>query len=171
MRVELAVALGLVFGACGRSDVEFAVVVDAAVDSTPDVARCIGTWGFAPAVTYATDTLPTSIAAGDFNGDGHLDLVVALSYYPTIGVMFGEGNGAFHSLVSQSAGTSYHDVAAGDFNGDGALDIALADGYDNSVSVMLNGGRGCSAPPSRTTPGTCCTSSRSAISTATAPHT
>jgi hypothetical protein len=75
----------------------------------------------------------SAVAAGDFNNDGKLDLVVTV-YDPFttglefVGVMPGVGDGSFGTLVSvpgtSAAFASGITAVVGDFNGDGKLDIA-----------------------------------------------
>ena len=43
--------------------------------------------------------LPTSVAVGDFNGDGKLDLAVAESISSTVSVLLGNGDGTFQPAV------------------------------------------------------------------------
>ena len=44
--------------------------------------------------TMSFGSLPTYVAAGDFNGDGNLDLAVTLpTNYPGIAIMLGHGDG------------------------------------------------------------------------------
>jgi hypothetical protein len=86
---------------------------------------------------------PTSVAVGDFNGDGKLDLAVANSYSGTVSIMLGDGTGNFtqgSSVVMPNYGLS--SVAVGDFNGDGKQDLAVA-GYEGStVYILLGDGTG-----------------------------
>ncbi len=78
---------------------------------------------FQAQTTYnATDVngdQPQYIAAGDFNGDGKLDLA-----FGTL-VLLGNGDGTF----TPGAGNGYNfggPLVVGDFNGDGILDVAVA---------------------------------------------
>src|SRR5450759_653568 len=96
---------------------------------------------FRPAVTYETGGyLSFSIALGDLNGDGKLDLVVVNDCgavpidsegncpYATFDVMFGNGDGTFGPPVSyQLDGWAPVSVAVGYLNGDGKSDIVVAD--------------------------------------------
>ena len=90
-----------------------------------------------------------SLAVGDFNGDGHLDLVVTNilpDFTSTVGILLGKGDGTFESPQSYGPGSFFSSVAVGDFNGDGILDLAVGNfgSYDGlgNVSVLLGKGDG-----------------------------
>lgn len=75
---------------------------------------------------------PGNAAAGDFNKDGKLDLVIvnfvggATNEF-FISVLLGNGDGTFQSPVTYASGLGASSLVAGDFNGDGNLDIVFAD--------------------------------------------
>jgi hypothetical protein len=102
---------------------------------------------FAPRVDYGAGTNPRSVAAGDFNADGILDLATANNGSDNISVLlgngsFGRGNGTFATKVDYTAGDGAYFVTAGDFNFDGILDLAVANEYSANVSVLLGNGGG-----------------------------
>jgi len=88
-----------------------------------------------------------SSAAGDFNGDGKLDVAVAAASpgsYSGVNVLLGNGDGTF-TLASGSPiilGTAPYAIVAADFNGDGKLDLAVADYSENVVFILLGNGDG-----------------------------
>lgn len=88
------------------------------------------------------------LAAGDFNKDGKLDLVVSDGGdVAAVSLLFGNGDGTFQAPVPCSAGPAPTTVAVGDFNNDGNLDIAtasLSGGPANKggVAVLVGNGDG-----------------------------
>ena len=97
---------------------------------------------FQAAVSFATGSVPTSVALGDVNGDGRPDLAVANALNDTVSVLLGNGDGTFRAAVSFATGSSPQSVALGDVNRDGRPDLAVANGGGGDVSVLLNRGDG-----------------------------
>ena len=103
-----------------------------------------GTFHAATSSPFMVDSGPTSIAVGDFNGDGKPDLAVANGTSNDVSVLLGNGNGSFQTAVNYAIGSSTQPVslATGDFNGDGILDIAVANHLANTASVLLGNSNG-----------------------------
>jgi hypothetical protein len=107
---------------------------------------------------------PSSIAVGDLNGDGKLDLVVrgqttftvpsSYSPYETyyydsyVNVLLGNGDGSFTPKSAYHLdNASLPALALGDFNGDGKLDVATPVNT-SEVAVTLGTGAGTLGSPS-----------------------
>ena len=62
------------------------------------------------------------VVAGDFNGDGILDIAAAGN--TGVWLLTGKGGGTFNSAVLAVALSGSEKMATADFNGDGKLDLA-----------------------------------------------
>ena len=95
---------------------------------------------------------PQSVAAGDFTGDGFIDLAVLNSTDKNISILKGDGSGGFIALpppplplpppLKPATGNGPVALVAADFNGDGKLDLAVANSTDGTISVFLGNGDG-----------------------------
>jgi hypothetical protein len=115
---------------------------------------------FAPAMAYGSGGFGAqSIAVADVNGDGKPDLMLAnycattfsdCSNGASLGVLLGNGDGTFQTVVPYSSGgIEAYSIAVADVNGDGKPDILVLNWCANStcetgssVSVLLGNGDG-----------------------------
>jgi hypothetical protein len=80
----------------------------------------------------------TDLAMGDLNGDGHLDLVVALFESSDIVSYLGDGTGSFTEDLVDSTVSNPVGVAVGDIDGDGDIDLAVI--RQRVVLMFINAG-------------------------------
>jgi hypothetical protein len=85
---------------------------------------------------------PVSLASGDFDGDGRLDLVVANFDSNTVSVMRGLGEGRLAAKVDYPTGAGPRSVVMGDVNGDGQLDVVAASSVSDTLSVLFGAADG-----------------------------
>ena len=81
------------------------------------------------------------VAAGDFNADSKLDLVVANNFSRGAHVLLSSGGGSFQTATNYPIGDCGA-VVTGDFNGDGWLDFAVTNSIAAQLTVMLGKGDG-----------------------------
>jgi hypothetical protein len=114
-----------------------------------DVLLGRGDGTFAPQSSYYSPSTDgdSSLATGDFNRDGKVDLA-----WPDIGgsavdVLLGNGDGTFAAAAQSFATDPYPSfVALADLNGDGKIDLVTANPYGASASVLLGNGDGTFQP-------------------------
>ncbi len=95
----------------------------------------------------------SSIAAGDFNGDGIPDLATANNGSNDVTLLLGNGSGGFSAAPRSpvAVGTTpitQFTLAVGDFNGDGIQDLAVSNSRGGSVAILLGNGVGGFIPAS-----------------------
>jgi hypothetical protein len=153
------------FNADGNED--FAYVLEGGTQAFVCLGKGSGKFQNLPG--FGTFTGPVQTAAGDFNRDGKLDLVVAasdglylllgngdgtfqpqqmivdLGFYDSgtgfMAVLLGNGDGTFESVIETQPG--YYPIPLNDFNGDGKVDFAiLGSGNPWPLGVLLGNGDG-----------------------------
>ena len=87
---------------------------------------------------------PTSVAVGDWNGDGVPDFAVANGSSANVTILVGNGSGAFSAAAGSpvAVGATPISIATGDWNGDGYADLVVANNNSNNVTVLLGNGSG-----------------------------
>jgi len=120
-------------------------------DSRVAVLLGNGDGTFQPMQSYNSGYGTRTVAVGDFNNDGNVDLVVgnecvnAACDIPgsAVVVLRGDGAGAFHKGHSYSVSGYLYSIAVADLKGDGKLDLLVATG---DVDVLLGNGDGTFQP-------------------------
>jgi FG-GAP-like repeat/Abnormal spindle-like microcephaly-assoc'd, ASPM-SPD-2-Hydin len=97
---------------------------------------------------------PSSIAVGDFNHDGKLDIaaVTGETYTNNVAILLGNGDGTFQPAIYCTVGVGPVSIVAADFNHDGNLDLAMANSYSSYISVLMGNGDGTFLPSTQSPP-------------------
>lgn len=88
-------------------------------------------------------SFPTSVRAGDLNGDDRVDLVTTNFASDNVSVFFGQANGAFAAAQRFNAGKGPADARLIDIDGDGQRDIVFSTSdASNRFGILRNRGGG-----------------------------
>jgi hypothetical protein len=124
----------------GDGKVDIAIAAASGTSSPGPVGVLLGNGDgtFQPAITSTGVSSPVAIVAGDFNGDGKLDLAISDSATGETFTLLGTGNGSFQTPSAPVPAAGVLDVA--DLNADGKLDLVI--GGNPFVQVFLGNGDG-----------------------------
>jgi len=106
-------------------------------------ASTIGVLSFAAKVDFTTGSHPHSVAIGDLDGDGKVDLAVENNGASTVSVFKNTSTtgaitaNSFATKIDFATGGSTWSIAIGDLDGDGKPDLAVT-GFNNTVSILRN---------------------------------
>ncbi|MCX5880627.1 MAG: VCBS repeat-containing protein [Deltaproteobacteria bacterium] len=103
-----------------------------------------GDGNFQLAVNYSAGQDPRSIASGDIDGDGNIDIAVANHDSSNISILFSNPNGTLKPAVNYPLSSAPLKVITGFFHDNLHVDLAVL--TETGVSVLLNNGNGSFQP-------------------------
>jgi hypothetical protein len=138
---------GLISADLNGDGIPDVVILNNALGGPLSVMLGNGDGTFANPVNYVVGDFPESVAVGDLNQDGHVDLVVALISGRVV-VLLGNGDGTFQPAINFGsglppgfAGGGLVAVAVADLNGDGYPDVLVANSSGlGTLTILSNQG-------------------------------
>lgn len=110
-------------------------------DATPSPLQSAAPFKLELAEQLPTVKSATGLKLGDLDGDGDLDLFVAMLKAPCL-MLRNDGRGHFTDSGQQLGDNASFAVALGDLDGDGDLDAFVCNSDDQEDAIWLNDGRG-----------------------------
>ena len=96
---------------------------------------------FATPVVSAVGDSASSVAIGDLDNDGVMDLAVA--GYNSVSILKGHGDGTFAVHITYHMGICPTAIAIGDLDGDGRIDVVQAQGeHPTAIQERIHLGTG-----------------------------
>ena len=102
-----------------------------------------GAADFTPAAgsPEAVGSTPNSVATGDFNTDGRVDLAVPNRGDDNVSILLGDGAGNFTPLLpALTVGDNPRAVIAANFGSTPAVDLAVANADSDNISILFGNG-------------------------------
>jgi FG-GAP-like repeat len=106
-----------------------------------------GHFHHAPGSPFPAGYLPSDIGVGDFNGDGHLDILIANHQAAYVTLLLGDGTGKFHPAPNSPFATNAkphpHGVVVGYFCGKSEpLDAVIDSWGSGEIELLIGDGKG-----------------------------
>lgn len=137
------VAIGDV-NADGKRDLAIVNFSGQGTDTSKDAITILlgngdGTFKPAPGSPFKSGGSPVSVAIGDVNGDGVMDVAAANMTGNSVSVLLGGKDGMRPAPGSPlTVGKDPEFIALGDLNGDGKADVIVAETEGNAVRVIIS---------------------------------
>jgi hypothetical protein len=122
--------------------IDLAVTNNGAMSNNISVFLGEGNGTFKPSGNYSTGMRPLFVTAGDFTGDGKLDLEVVNGVRDSLSLLEGNGDGTFKAAQHFGAGTAPASAVALDINEDGLLDTAVVNNLSSTLTLLIGKGDG-----------------------------
>jgi len=160
-RNPVAIAIGD-FNGDGRLDLVVSAMGDGPTGGNRELSILLGNGDgtFQAPITRTAGRNTFTLAVGDFNGDGKLDVAASDVSDPSVNadggveLFLGNGDGTLQPPTLIAAGKNPVALVVKDWNGDGKLDLAVANQHDpdpthfnGGVSILLGNGDGTFQPP------------------------
>jgi hypothetical protein len=132
----------------GDGKLDLVVVGGGTTSSNVTILSGNGDGTFTVGATASAGANPTSVAVGDFNGDGKLDLAIGNQGGDSVSILLGNGDGTFAAGSTIAIAAGPNALAIADFNGDGKLDLVVVDNVTEqfdaygTVTILLGNGDG-----------------------------
>lgn len=153
---SLGFAVGSVNSATDHS-LDVVVANEASGDVSILLGSGDGTFGPPALIPIGMNSLPGSIAIGDLDLDGNVDIAIAREKYKhvffpntsSVYVCFGNGLGGFGPPTEWPANQNPHGIRVADMNTDGLPDLVVMNDFIGATgcSVLLGSGAGAFGPP------------------------
>ncbi|HCA83717.1 MAG TPA: hypothetical protein DEP18_08005, partial [Flavobacteriales bacterium] len=125
------------------TDSHLDVVITRVSGSRVTLMRGNGTGSFTTGFNVVIGTDPRDLDLGDLNGDGNMDVAVAMNGSDSVHVVFTNGMGAITSISRYySGGRGPTSIVMFDYDGDGDKDIAVSNVLDHVIGLLINDGSG-----------------------------
>jgi hypothetical protein len=140
----------VLFDSNGDGKFDLGLIAGSAMGNTFGTDSLLGNGDgtFAKIKAYYGPTKPSSITAGDFNGDGKSDLALSFSINNggLVGILLGNGDGTFGNVHQVATTRAADTIVTGDFNRDGKMDVAITTGLyvaaGADIELLLGNGDG-----------------------------